>query len=541
MITQANIQPHPPRYHIAMDGYALSSHLTTHASPTNPIKFKVIGSIGAGDEPIVISSEVSSAGDPRSLGQKDGLDEEAMEEEDEGGERTCYEIMTGAPFPILKDGDDDLERDQSGSGSGTPRRRTYDACVRHESIIIHPDDQPSSISTLEATPTSFPRARYITLHAPISAYANRKLAGEDFRVGDLLAREGEEVSGGKVMVLASTGLNRLSVRRESGGWAGGARAGAGRQGGLRIGVLTTGKEVAHNHNIGSAATSTTTEPSQTSLEKGHIFNSNAPYLLATLRSWGHDPVLIPAPQQDTATGFQDCLRRATEMSSDEGDIPHLDLIITTGGVSAGKHDYVPGSVVALGGQVVFHKTIIRPGFPLLFGDVPRRGGGRLPIFGLPGNPIAVAACLRFLVVEFLNGAMGSPGTGKVGIKLARLLPADFASSSTITTIAGCGMSKESNAAPRTRSHKKPLMTRCFMPARYHAQRPSGFLAEESPSASPNLSAAVPGLDLIPWVEPLTRSASLTKAMSEANCWVILPEGKDVYEEGEVVEIVDMQP
>jgi len=134
------------------------------------------------------------------------------------------------------------------------------------------------------------------------------------------------------------------------------------------------------------------------------------------------------------------------------------------------------------------------------------------------------------------------GGSEVGIKLARLLPPDFAAMSTTTTTtttttAGCGTTKESNATPQSRSHKKPLTTRCFMPARYHAQRPTNYSAPELEPAS----SAIPGIDLIPWVEPLTRSASLTRAMSEADCWVVLPEGKDVYEEGEVVEIVDMRP
>ena len=50
-----------------------------------------------------------------------------------------------------------------------------------------------------------------------------------------------------------------------------------------------------------------------------------------------------------------------------------------------------------------------------------------------------------------------------------------------------------------------------------------------------------GLNMLPWVEPLTRSASLTKAMSEANCWVVLPEGREIFEPGEIVEIVSMRP
>ena len=469
-----------------MDGYALSSSKTTLASPTNPLTFRVSGSIAAGDSPLTLE------------------DDDSM---------TCYEIMTGAAFPL---------------STG------YDACVRHEAVTYQPQAELEAGSSC----SSFPRARTITIHEPIPSRSNRKLAGEDFRQGDVLARAGTIVTPGIVMVLSSTGIDRVQVEPERG-------TRMARKQRLRIGILTTGKEVANNHNLptGSASPATSSdEPGSAviipNLQKGHIFNSNAPYLVSTLDCWGHDPVVIPAPTEDTPEAFQERLRAAVVDPS-----APLDLIVTTGGVSAGKHDYVPSSVIDLGGRIVFHKTIIRPGFPVMFGEIPRNAldkDDKVPIFGLPGNPIAVAACLRFLVAAFLRESAG-PSSTLPGVRVARLLSPDFsASRGGPHATAGCGVEKmprnvTGQTEHRARYHKKPLMTRCFLPSRIHQRRPEGAVDMDGPGEN------IRGLNMLPWVEPLTRSASLTKAMSEANCWVVLPEGREVFEPGEIVEIVSMRP
>lgn len=350
------------------------------------------------------------------------------------------------------------------------------------------------------------------------------------------------ITPGIVMVLSSTGVDRVEVAVE------GERIGLnGRKRGLRIGILTTGKEVAKNHNLPtgtSCSTSTSdtassgSDPTRT-LQTGHIFNSNAPYLFSTLSSWGHSPVIIPPPSEDTPESFQSRLRSSL---SPDSETSGLDLIITTGGVSAGKHDYVPSSVLQLGGKIVFHKTAIRPGFPVMFGEIPTSDEGQgasVPIFGLPGNPIAVAACLRFLVAEFLRGPVG-PERSSQGARVARLLPLDYSASPGNPPASGCGVEKtprDVTARPeafRTGAHKKPLVTRCFLPSKMHYRQPAGAFGRIG-------TLDIPGTELLPWVEPLTRSASLTRAMSEANCWVILPEGKEVFEPGEIVEVVSMKP
>jgi molybdopterin molybdotransferase len=78
-----------------------------------------------------------------------------------------------------------------------------------------------------------------------------------------------------------------------------------------------------------------------------------------------------------------------------------DIVITTGGVSAGRLDFVPATLAAMGGEILFHKVAIRPGKPLLCA----RLGGRL-VFALPGNPIAVAVGLRFFVIPALRALAG---------------------------------------------------------------------------------------------------------------------------------------
>lgn len=490
-----------------MDGYVLSSSKTTGASPSNPLTFQVSGSIAAGDSPLTLT-------------------------DDDQDEMKCYEIMTGAPFPLSNG-------------------MAYDACIRHEAVTYACQDHDQSQDGVQAGPstsnTSFPRAKRITLNAPVPPRSNRKLAGEDFRTGDLLAKQGTVVTPGIVMVLSSTGIERVLVRAGDED-----EEGKGRRRRLRIGILTTGKEVANNHNLptgtlrpqstsvsldsntdtqATVAAATTTP----SLQKGHIFNSNAPYLVSTLDSWGHEPVVIPAPAQDTPEAFQERLRTALPLD--------LDLIITTGGVSAGKHDYVPSSVVDLGGRIVFHKTTIRPGFPVMFGEIPsdENETSGVPIFGLPGNPIAVAACLRFLVTALLTRCNAAQAPS-LGLKVGRLLSPDFsARRGSSPATAGCGVEKTPQDVTgqkehRARYHKKPLMTRCFLPSKLHRSRPVDAVSDTD-----ERGATVPGLDMLPWVEPLTRSASLTKAMSEADCWVVLPEGKEVFEPGEIVEVVSMKP
>ena len=125
---------------------------------------------------------------------------------------------------------------------------------------------------------------------------------------------------------------------------------------------------------------------------GLIRDANGPYLRSFLAY--ADVELV---HTDSVTDDPDELRAAVETCSDKADI-----ILTTGGVSAGRFDLVPDAVDTLGGETIFHKVAMRPGKPLLFARLK----DDTLFFGLPGNPIAVAVGLRFFVLPAFGHLQG---------------------------------------------------------------------------------------------------------------------------------------
>ena len=81
----------------------------------------------------------------------------------------------------------------------------------------------------------------------------------------------------------------------------------------------------------------------------------------------------------------------------------IDIIITSGAVSAGKFDFVPKIVKKFKLSHYFKGVAIRPGKPILFAKIK---GKNKVIFGLPGNPISSAACFRFFVYPYLQNLLG---------------------------------------------------------------------------------------------------------------------------------------
>jgi len=79
-----------------------------------------------------------------------------------------------------------------------------------------------------------------------------------------------------------------------------------------------------------------------------------------------------------------------------------DLLLVAGGVSRGRFDLVPGALQSLGARELFHRVAQRPGKPLWFGV-----RGDVPVFGLPGNPLAVLVCARRYVVPAMDLRLGA--------------------------------------------------------------------------------------------------------------------------------------
>ncbi|UPG95149.1 molybdopterin molybdotransferase MoeA [Luteibacter aegosomatissinici] len=191
---------------------------------------------------------------------------------------------------------------------------------------------------------------------------NIRRAGGDIRHGDAALPAGRRIDAAAVMLLAALGVETIAVARRP-----------------RVAIINTGSEL---HASGP-------------LPEGGIHDSNGPYLEAALASWGVE-LLARSRVPDTGDAFG----RAVDDARRAG----ADLIVTTGAVSAGRFDFVPTALAAMGASELFHKVAIRPGKPLL---AARFDGGPL-VLGLPGNPIAVAVGFRFFVAPVLRGMAGLP-------------------------------------------------------------------------------------------------------------------------------------
>jgi molybdopterin molybdotransferase len=86
-----------------------------------------------------------------------------------------------------------------------------------------------------------------------------------------------------------------------------------------------------------------------------------------------------------------------------------DILLVSGGVSAGDLDLVPGTLAACGVEQVFHKVRLKPGKPVWFGILRRPAGeSSTLVFGLPGNPASSLVCFELFVRPALQILAGRP-------------------------------------------------------------------------------------------------------------------------------------
>lgn len=190
-------------------------------------------------------------------------------------------------------------------------------------------------------------------------------AGEDVRRGTAVLHAGTRLRAAHLGVLASIGRTMVDVVRAP-----------------RVAVVTTGSELV--------------APGR-SLAEGEIHNSSAFFVPALLHE-AH----VEVAGVETVGDEPGALRAAIERAKT------ADLLVTTGGVSAGKHDLVLEVLRQLSVEVIFWKVRIKPGMPIAFGVWP---DGR-PVICLPGNPVSTGVTFQQFVrpaLEALEGATTASG------------------------------------------------------------------------------------------------------------------------------------
>ncbi|MDQ6965089.1 MAG: molybdopterin molybdotransferase MoeA [Mariprofundales bacterium] len=132
------------------------------------------------------------------------------------------------------------------------------------------------------------------------------------------------------------------------------------------------------------------------VDESKIPNANSHALYAQCRSLGIEATLL-----GIARDSADDLRTKLELGLE------YDLLLASGGVSVGHHDFVRPMMDALVVTIHFWRVAMRPGHPLAFGTADRSsGGGGVVVFGLPGNPVASMVCFEQFVAPALRKMMG---------------------------------------------------------------------------------------------------------------------------------------
>ena len=197
----------------------------------------------------------------------------------------------------------------------------------------------------------------------IKAGKNILNRGESTRKGDRILTAGRQIRPQEIGALAELGKAEVSVFARP-----------------RVAVLATGDELVA---VGSLP------------GPGQIRNSNEALLTAQLRQMGAESHPLGVARDDRADLHEKINRGLA-----------YDVLILSGGVSAGKLDLVPSVLADAGVRQVFHKVRIKPGQPIWFGVSNNAAGNECCVFGLPGNPVSSMVCCELFVRTAIRRLMG---------------------------------------------------------------------------------------------------------------------------------------
>ncbi|HEX2966181.1 MAG TPA: gephyrin-like molybdotransferase Glp [Syntrophorhabdaceae bacterium] len=205
---------------------------------------------------------------------------------------------------------------------------------------------------------------FVRIYRQAQKHENYRFAGENITIGDNVLRRGDRLSSADVGLLASLDYDRVIVYKQA-----------------HVSIISSGDELAE---VG------------TGMGIGQIRNVNAYTLYSEVKKCNAIPHYLGI-SRDTLIDMKKIFAKALGS----------DVVISTGGVSAGKYDLVRDIYAELGIEIQFDRVNIKPGRPFIFG----RAGNRL-FFGLPGNPVPALICFIEFVRPALLKMMGATKTEK---------------------------------------------------------------------------------------------------------------------------------
>ena len=249
--------------------------------------------------------------------------------------------------------------DVSSAGSPSDIALGSGECIQCMTGAKIPAGADTVVMVEDTSGFSEPDAVQIFLEAHPGKHIRKK--GEEIREGDVLVSKGTRITPSEIGTLATFGYGEIYVAKKP-----------------RIAIFGTGDELI--------------EPGE-KLAEGQIYNSNL-YVFAELVEKAGGEVTMRNVIKDDKDALRSFLSKALET---------CDVIISSGGVSMGRFDYVRDVFMELGVKEHFWKVAQKPGKPLFFGT-----GNDTLIFGLPGNPVSSYIGFMEWVWPILETMMGIP-------------------------------------------------------------------------------------------------------------------------------------
>jgi len=364
----------------AFDGFALLSKETKGLSQKRTKKFKILKSIGAGDNPKIKNYQKNSS----------------------------VEIMTGAIIP-----------------------KPFDSIIPVEKVKYFPTKQ---------------KPTHIVLDHEIKKFSFIRFAGEDFNLKSLVVKKGDLIQPKHIMALTTLGIKNLYVKKKP-----------------KIIFFGTGKEII--------------DYKKKNILNWKVRNSNNHYFMSFGKSLHYQIIDGGVIKDNEQKKLEKKIKKT--LNSD------VDIFVTSGAISAGKFDFIPGLINKLGFKTYFKGVSIKPGRPIMLSKFKRK---EKLFFGLPGNPISCAAGFRFFIYPLLRNSLGMLKEEKFKAKLIN----KYSKRKNFTHFARCLLNVNSRGL---------LELKVLQEQQSHK----------------------------------------IKSFVKANCWGIFPSGKDQFKSGDIVEWVPLIP
>ena len=312
-------------------------------------------------------------------------------------------------------------------------------------IVPKPFDTIIPVEKVKYFP-SRQKPTHIIVDHEIKKFSFIRFAGEDFDLNEIVIKKGELIQPKHIMALTTLGIKNLHVKKKP-----------------KIIFFGTGNEIV--------------DYKKKSISNWEVRNSNNHYFMSFGKNLHYEIFDGGVIKDNQQRKLKEKIKKS--LSSD------IDIFATSGAISAGKFDFIPGLIKKMGFKTYFKGVSIKPGRPIMLSKFRKKN--KL-FFGLPGNPISCAAGFRFFIYPLLRNSLGMVKEEKFRARL---------------------INKYSKRKDFTH------FARCLINVNYRGMIELRVLQEQQ--------------------------SHRIKSLAKANCWGIFPSGKDQFKPGDIIEWVPLIP